>query len=186
MSSVTGQVLATEETFRNVAGFPTEATLASKVLDLPALTQGKVLCDAVSRSTEAGKLVKFAVEHGKGKWFSRRDTFSVLDYEGEPFDDLVVVEHSNIIGKTRIVVQDKDEKPVRIECRVWWTTRVWLCVCGSCLNVDGTRKVWRLSSRKRQTDDKAAFNRFSCGGLFPCRTCVMVVVPPTSHSLVLL
>ena len=149
MSSVTGQVLATDETFRNVAGFPTEATLASKVLDLPALTQGTVLCDSIARGTDAGKLVKFAVEHGKGKWLSRRDTFSVLDYEGEPFDGLVVVENSNIIGKTRIVVQDKDEKPVRFVVLV----RLCGCVCASCvcLNVDASpEKEWRSSLKRRQ------------------------------------
>ena len=108
----TGTILATEETFRNVAGFPTGKLMAEAVLPLPALTQGKILSDAIQPCKETGKLVMFAVEHGRGKWFSMKDSYSVLDYKHESFDDLHITETSNIAGKTRIVMKDKEEKPV--------------------------------------------------------------------------
>jgi hypothetical protein len=104
---------ATVDVFKNVRGFPPGKELAETVYDLSAHTHGKLLCDELPPIKEAGHIVQFSVEYGKHKWFSREDTFSVTDKDGEAmYEGLHIVENANVVGKNRVVIKDKDEKPV--------------------------------------------------------------------------
>ncbi|KAL7574750.1 hypothetical protein ACA910_017314 [Epithemia clementina (nom. ined.)] len=112
-AAVPGEVVATDSTFRNVRGFPKETALAKHVLDLPELTKGHVLVDTIPRCLTEGKLIKYSIERGRGKFLKLTDTFSVLDHDGEPFlGGIHVVESANLLGKTRIVVKNKEEHPI--------------------------------------------------------------------------
>jgi hypothetical protein len=112
---IPGQVAVSDATLRNCAGFPSEKELAKNVKTLPALVGGKVIGEGteILPVTEAGQIVKVSIEHGKWKFLSMSDTFSVLDSKGEPFaGGAHIVENATILMRNRIVVKDKDGKPI--------------------------------------------------------------------------
>jgi hypothetical protein len=112
---IPGQVAASDATLRNCKGFPTERELAKEVKTLPALVGGKLIGEGteILPVTEAGQIVKLSIEHGKWKFLSMSDTFSILDSKGEPFaGGAHIVENATILMRHRIVVKDKDGKPI--------------------------------------------------------------------------
>lgn len=112
-ASVSGQVAPSETEFHNVEGFPKEADLAREVKSLPPLVMGKMIAPVIQPVTEAGQLLKCSIEHGRWKFMSRKDTYSIVDNSGDPFADGVHIKtFSNIIGKSRAVMYDTDEKPI--------------------------------------------------------------------------
>ena len=115
---VAGQVEATDHMLNNVAGFPSEKEMAEKVLPLPELNKGKYLMPPggdIGPCMQEGSIIKLTIEHGKHKWFNRKDVFSILSSDGEQFaDGAHICEDASILGRNRIVLKDKDEHPVRL------------------------------------------------------------------------
>jgi hypothetical protein len=112
---IPGQVAVSDGTLRNCAGFPSEKELAKNVKTLPTLVGGKLIGEGteILPVTEAGQIVKLSIEHGKWKFLSMSDTFSILDSKGEPFAGGVhIVENATILRRNRIVIKDKDGTPI--------------------------------------------------------------------------
>lgn len=112
---VPGQVAASDATLRNCAGFPSEKELAKEVKTLPPTVGGKLIGEGteILPATEAGQIVKFSIEHGKWKFLSMSDTFSILDSKGEPFaGGAHIVETATPPTRNRIVIKDKDGNPI--------------------------------------------------------------------------
>lgn len=114
--TVAGQVKATETSFCGVEGMPTEAAIAKSVVSLPTAVHGKVMtAENVSPAREPGQVIKCSVEHGRGKWFSVQETFSVVDSKDEPFaGGLYIKEFKKLggIARSRFVLYDANDKPV--------------------------------------------------------------------------
>jgi hypothetical protein len=113
---VPGQVAVSDSaTLRNCEGFPSEKELAKEVKTLPTIVGGKLIGEGteILPVTKAGQIVKFSIEHGKWKFLSMSDTFSILDFNGEPFaGGAHIVENATILKRNRIVIKDKDGKPI--------------------------------------------------------------------------
>jgi hypothetical protein len=112
---VPGQVAVSDGTLRNCAGFPTEKELAKEVKTLPAVVGGKLIGEGtdILPVAEPGQIVKLSIDHGKWKFLSMSDTFSILDSKGEPFaGGAHIVENATILTRNRIVIKDKDGKPI--------------------------------------------------------------------------
>lgn len=115
LKMVAGQVAATNSEFAGTAGFPTEASLAKEVKSMPGVVSGKSIGAGtpVEVNSEAGQVVKLSISHGKWKFLSMTDTFSVADAAGEAFAGGVYIkEFSSVIGKARLVVYSADDKPI--------------------------------------------------------------------------
>jgi hypothetical protein len=112
---IPGQIAATDATLHNCAGLLSEKELAKEVKALPAAVGGKVIGDGteIVPVTEAGQIVKLSIEHGKWKFLSTSDTFSITDSAGEPFaGGAHIVESKSLLLRNRIVIKDKDDKPI--------------------------------------------------------------------------
>jgi hypothetical protein len=112
---IPGQVAVSDATLCNCDGFPTERELAKEVKALPAFVGGKLIGEGteILPVTEAGQIVKFSIAHGKWKFLSMSDTFSIVDSKGEPFaGGAHIVENATILKRNRIVVKDKDDMPI--------------------------------------------------------------------------
>lgn len=113
---VVGQMIASEEHFHGVCGMPTEQEIAKDVKTLPSTVMGKTMSENIIPCSEPGHVIKFSVEHGKSKFMSLTDTFSVQDTSTEePFAGGVYVkEFTKLIGGNRIVIYDAHDKPIAL------------------------------------------------------------------------
>jgi len=110
---VAGQVKAEDNVFKSIQGFPKETAMA--MVKLPDAVNGKVIGEGteLSKATQSGDVVKVTIERGQFKFLKFTDTLSLVDSLGEPFAGGVYVKDlSNIMGKSRIIMYDKDDRPL--------------------------------------------------------------------------
>lgn len=110
-----GQVTAKDEVYKSIHGFPTESKFAGTIKPLPDGVKGKTIGDGTSigNVTEAGQVIKLSIERGRWKFLKFEDTLSLVDSAGEPFaGGAYLKDFSNVIGKSRIILFDKDDKPI--------------------------------------------------------------------------
>lgn len=114
---VPGQLVASAQVFKGIAGFPKESDFASKVLGMPTAVGGKNLVAGapVESLSRAGSVIKLSIERGRFKFLKFEDTFSLIDTAGEPFAGGVYLkDFSNLVGKSRIVLFDPSDKPIAL------------------------------------------------------------------------
>lgn len=114
---VAGQVSASDDIMGSISGFPKDRELAATVLEPPVSLHGKILCEGtdLEPTTEAGTVVKVNLEHGKWRFFNFNDTFSLTNAHGEPLaGGYYVKEVQNILGRSRLVLYNKDDHAITI------------------------------------------------------------------------
>jgi len=159
---VAGQVTASEVTLNNVDGFPSEDELAKKVMKLPERVHGKLLVEdsEIAPVNEAGKLIKLSFQHGRWKFLSTTDTFSLVDVSGEPFaDGAHIVVQSNIVGRnTHMMLKNKDDEVIAMAVQERLAINKHYNIYGTKplleggeINEDG--KTWYPWFRVRDIDD---------------------------------
>jgi len=112
---VAGQVRAEDHVFKSIHGFPKETDMSMSPVELPAEMHGKTIGDGTdfAKCTEPGSVVKLSIERGQWKFLKFTDTLSLVDSLGEPFaGGAYIKDYSNVIGKSRVVLYDKDDKPL--------------------------------------------------------------------------
>ena len=159
---VAGQATASERILNNVDGFPSEDELASKVMKLPDLVKGKLLVEdsEIAPINETGQVIKVSIQHGRWKFMSLTDTFSLVDAAGEPFaGGAHIVEKSNIIGRnTHMMLKNKDDEVIALAVQDRLAINKQYNIYGTKPLVEGGEiteegKTWYPWFRVRDIDD---------------------------------
>jgi hypothetical protein len=118
---VPGQIKAESYPFCGVKGFPTESQMAASVKALPKEVRGKCIGDGTDLmpAVGPGQVIKCSIEHGKWRFLSFTDSYSVCDSKGDPLAGGVYIKEvsNKLLGMDRIVMHDCKDKPICLAVR---------------------------------------------------------------------
>lgn len=110
-----GQVAATDQ--ERIKDFPSDAQLAKTVHSLPLQVSGQLLGASANllSAQDAGQVLRLFLKHSK-QFMSRHGKLTVTqEPDGSAYAGGVhFTEHRGIVGKTTLLMQDKNDKPVAL------------------------------------------------------------------------